>query len=93
MKALFDTRPLKEEAWMKCKDSLDSIQMSGLEAIVDGKSLPNGYRRVNLEQVIRFMIIELKWRQEKSWTKQRYDFCMYTKGLFLHLASDSGDVR
>ena len=25
---------------------------------------------------------QITTRQEKSWTKQRYDFCMYTKGLF-----------
>ena len=66
MKALFDTRPLKEEAWLKCKDNLDHTQMSGLETIVEGKSLPNGFKRVHLEQVIRFMIDELKWRQEKD---------------------------
>ena len=35
---------------------------------------------------------QITTRQEKSWTKQRYEFFMYTKGLFLHLASDSGDV-
>ena len=68
MKTLFDTRPLKEEAWLKCKDNLDSNQMSGLEAIVEGKGLPNAFRRVHLEQVIRFMISELKWRQEKNIT-------------------------
>ena len=66
MKTLFDTRPLKEEAWLKCKDNLDSTQMSGLEAIIEGKGLPNAYRRLNLEQVIRFLIAELKWRQEKD---------------------------
>ena len=66
LKTLFDTRPLKQEAWLKCKDNLDHTQMSGLETIVEGKSLPNGFKRVHLEQVIRFMINELKWRQEKD---------------------------
>ena len=47
---------------------MQSTQMSGLEAIVESKGLPNGYGRVNLEQVIRFMITELKWRQEKDLT-------------------------
>ena len=41
MKTLFDTRPLKEKAWLKYKDSLDSTQMSGLEAIVEGKGSQN----------------------------------------------------
>ena len=68
MKTQFDTRPLKEEAWLKCKESLNSAQMSGLEAIVEGKGLPNGYRRLNLDQVICFLIAELKWRQEEDLT-------------------------
>ena len=57
MKTLFDPRPLKQEAWLKCKDSLDSTHMSGLEAIVKG-----------LEQVFRFISTVLKWRQEKDLT-------------------------
>ena len=52
MKSLFDTRPLKEEAWQKCKDNLDCNQMTGLETIVEGGSLPNAYRKCHLEQVI-----------------------------------------
>ena len=26
MKTLFDTRPLKQEAWLKCKDSLENLR-------------------------------------------------------------------
>ena len=66
LKTLFDTRPLKQEAWLKCKDNLDHTQMSGLETIVEGNDLPNGFKRVHLEQVIRFMITQLNWRKEED---------------------------
>ena len=68
MKNLFDTRPLKDEFWLKCKDTLTTIQMSGLETIVDGGDLPNGYKRVHLEQVIRFMISHSNLRKEEDLT-------------------------
>ena len=55
MKTLFDTRPLKDEAWLKCKDSLDSTQLSGLEAIVLEEQLSNlspySFDRTGLREV------------------------------------------
>ena len=65
-----ETRPLKQEAWLKCKDSLTQIV----------KVLHNGYRRVNQEQVFPFKNTELKGRQEKDLTNAPN----VTKGFTLH---------
>ena len=60
---LFDTRPLKSTANNKLKNHLGPLPMKALVAIVAGETPPKGIKMCHLEPIIRFLLIELGWRE------------------------------
>ena len=49
---LFDTRPLKKEAYEKFKNCLQPLPLKALMAIVAGEAPPKGIRVSHLEPII-----------------------------------------
>ena len=45
------------------KNHLDHLPWKALEAIVDGEPSPKGIQKQHLEPIIRFLLIELGWRE------------------------------
>ena len=58
-----DNRPLKPQAYIKLKNYLEPASFRALEKIVQGGSLGKGTKLAHVEPIIRFLIIELKWRE------------------------------
>ena len=58
-----DTRPLKPQAYIKLKNCLEPASLRALEKIVQGESLGKGTKLAYVEPIIRFLIIELNWRE------------------------------
>ena len=58
-KPLFDTRPLKTEAFCKLNDNLDSVAMNAVDLIISGEDLPNGLKKIQSSNIIRLLISEL----------------------------------
>ena len=58
-----DTRPLKPQAYIKLKNCLEPASFRTLEKIVQGESLGKGTKLAPVEAIIRFLIIELNWRE------------------------------
>ena len=58
-----DTRPLKPQAYIKLKNCLEPASLRALEKIVQGESLGKGTKLAYVEPIIRFLILELNWRE------------------------------
>ena len=63
MNKYLDDRPLKPGAYMKLKNYLEPVSFRALEKIVAGETLSKGTKLVHVEPIIRYLIIELGWRE------------------------------
>lgn len=58
-----DNRPLKPQAYIKLKSFLEPPSFRALEKIVAGEALSKGTKLAQVEPIIRFLLIELRWRE------------------------------
>ena len=58
-----DTRPLKPQAYIKLKNCLEPASLRALEKIVQGETLGKVTKLAHVEPIIRFLILELNWRE------------------------------
>ena len=90
-----DTRPLKPQAYIKLKNCLEPASLRALEKIVQGESLGKGTKLAHVEPTIRFLILELNWREGQP-SRQNEENITLSLSLFeasQSVPADPSDVQ